>query len=598
MRLVDLSITTGAVLLIAGLTGAPSLASATHPRNASFSGGSTILVGDGGITTGPDGALWFNGESAIDRISTSGVATVYTSNGIMGTDGITVGPDKALWFTDLNNSIGRITPGGAVTIYTSPEIRQPEGIVTGPDGALWFTNVGNNSIGRITTSGRITDYTGPGIDNPRAITAGPDGALWFTNEGSGLRRGSIGRITTSGKITIYTNPDIDFAEGITTGPDGALWFASYGNFTIGRVTTGGQFSFFSGSGTSSGSSGCPVDIVPQCTDSPRNIVAGPDGALWFTNSDNNTIGRITTSGQATDYTGPGIDTPWGITPGPDGALWFTNAGNNSIGRITTAGVVTNYSLTGASTPPTTAPTTTTTPGSKAKTVYNPILAGWVLGRPANEPVSARVTLPHVSCNTAGEVALWVGYDGLADNTVEQDGVTASCSSAGSDPKYQLWYELYKSTAIFDLSGVDGMNWYQVVKHAPHTPAATPNPVPVKLPVSLKWGDYVDLFVNRISPSRIAGVPLGRDEIFFSIAVYNGGGDELGYWSKPVVEPLAFSPKYNSSECILETPTVVGKGPVNLPEFSAVTFTNCSAIDEAAKSSDLVPFDIETAAHRS
>jgi IPT/TIG domain len=32
----------------------------------------------------------------------------------------------------------------------------------------------------------------------------------------------------------------------------------------------------------------------------------------------------------------GIDEPYGITAGPDGALWFTNAGNNSMGRITTA----------------------------------------------------------------------------------------------------------------------------------------------------------------------------------------------------------------------------------------------------------------------
>jgi IPT/TIG domain len=33
---------------------------------------------------------------------------------------------------------------------------------------------------------------------------------------------------------------------------------------------------------------------------------------------------------------PRIDDPEGITAGPDGALWFTNSGNDSIGRITTA----------------------------------------------------------------------------------------------------------------------------------------------------------------------------------------------------------------------------------------------------------------------
>ena len=39
---------------------------------------------------------------------------------------------------------------------------------------------------------------------------------------------------------------------------------------------------------------------------------------------------------------PTIDRPEAITAGPDGALWFNNAINNSIGRITISGVVTNY----------------------------------------------------------------------------------------------------------------------------------------------------------------------------------------------------------------------------------------------------------------
>ena len=52
------------------------------------------------------------------------------------------------------------------------------------------------------------------------------------------------------------------------------------------------------------------------------ITAGPDGALWFTNWDS--IGRISTDGVSSDYTGPGISEALGITVGPDGALWFTN----------------------------------------------------------------------------------------------------------------------------------------------------------------------------------------------------------------------------------------------------------------------------------
>jgi virginiamycin B lyase len=93
-------------------------------------------------------------------------------------------------------------------------------------------------------------------------------------------------------------------------------------------------------------SGGAVSIPAYGMDGPRDVTTGPDGALWFTNSYNNTIGRITTTGVVTNYTGNGIDTPQSITTGPDGALWFTNAANNSIGRITTTGLVTNYTGTG------------------------------------------------------------------------------------------------------------------------------------------------------------------------------------------------------------------------------------------------------------
>jgi virginiamycin B lyase len=98
---------------------------------------------------------------------------------------------------------------------------------------------------------------------------------------------------------------------ITDGPDGALWFTDLGNSTdrgsIGRITTSGKVTIFSGGGINE----------------PAGITVGPDGALWFTNSAGNSIGRITTSGEITHYTVPGVINPLGITKGPDGDLWFT-----------------------------------------------------------------------------------------------------------------------------------------------------------------------------------------------------------------------------------------------------------------------------------
>ncbi len=65
-----------------------------------------------------------------------------------------------------------------------------------------------------------------------------------------------------------------------------------------------------------------------------DIVAGLDGALWFTEGAGEAIGRISTTGVVSTYTNPELYTPLDITTGPDGALWFTNLSGNSIGRIT------------------------------------------------------------------------------------------------------------------------------------------------------------------------------------------------------------------------------------------------------------------------
>src|SRR5262249_38298954 len=55
------------------------------------------------------------------------------------------------------------------------------------------------------------------------------------------------------------------------------------------------------------------------------ITAGPDGNVWFTDPVANTVGRITPSGQVTEFTSP-IGGAGAITAGPDGNLWFTPGG--------------------------------------------------------------------------------------------------------------------------------------------------------------------------------------------------------------------------------------------------------------------------------
>src|SRR2546429_7016675 len=53
--------------------------------------------------------------------------------------GITTGPDGNLWFT-AGTDIGRITTAGSVTAFPIPTASSgPQGITAGPDANLWLT---------------------------------------------------------------------------------------------------------------------------------------------------------------------------------------------------------------------------------------------------------------------------------------------------------------------------------------------------------------------------------------------------------------------------------------------------------------------------
>ena len=241
---------------------------------------------------------------------------------------------------------------GTIKKFTVPTAGSaPNGIITGPDGALWFTEAGSGKIGRVTTSGAITELTLVGGSaagfGSHPITTGPDGTLWFVEQSAG----KIGRLTTTGVLSQFILPGnihkdevIESAKSITAGPDGALWFTSQNKSPvtfsivsgqIGRITTSGTITEFT----------LPGGGTRLTTPHPTDITTGPDGALWFTDSNLGKIGRITTRGSLTQFTTPQAD-PIGITTGPDGALWFTATffPAAKVGRVTTAGVFTIFTI--------------------------------------------------------------------------------------------------------------------------------------------------------------------------------------------------------------------------------------------------------------
>jgi len=181
--------------------------------------------------------------------------------------GITTGPDGNVWFTTSDAKLGMVTRSGHITEFAIPQpppcttncpispaacapdcLPRAQEITTGPDGNLWFTQPFSDFIGKAVISGdgvSFAEYPPP-TACPRAfrfcldgITGGPDGNLWFSE----TQRGQIGRLVPStGAITEF--PGAVFPLRITSGPDGNLWFGDPGANAVGRITTAGLVTEF------------------------------------------------------------------------------------------------------------------------------------------------------------------------------------------------------------------------------------------------------------------------------------------------------------------------------------------------------------------
>jgi virginiamycin B lyase len=212
----------------------------------------------------------------------------------------------------------------------------PEQLTQGPDGSWWIANMTGERIERLAPSGQLGAFALARDGAPTSIALAPDGSAWFTE----LATGMIGEVTPTGLLLEHPlegAPAGAFGNAepysIALGPDGALWFTEENAGRIGRITTAGsleEFTIPDTAGVPQGDYGSPQ---------PRYISAGPDGTMWFTDGGDDSIGRITTSGQISEYP---IGTPTPASPqgivSQGGLLWFAEAGLRAIGSVDPNGV--------------------------------------------------------------------------------------------------------------------------------------------------------------------------------------------------------------------------------------------------------------------
>jgi sugar lactone lactonase YvrE len=270
----------------------------------------------------------------MNRTTTSGSASISTLNvtGFNKPEAIGVTPsDSSLIVADTkNNQIKKIVNETTVTtlldtngVAGSPLV-SPEGLCVDSSGNIFINNTDAHNIIRIPSGGTAANYAG----------------LYNT---SGMTNGTVSTTTAM----------LNGPEGIFCAANSILYIADVGNNQIRKIQTNvisnvagsaaGTSGFINGNGTAALFSG------------PKGIASDTSGNIYVADNVNNAIRKISSTGDVTTLAGSTAGTagttdgtgtaarfnkPYALTIDESGNVYTTDSGNNTIRKITSSGVVT------------------------------------------------------------------------------------------------------------------------------------------------------------------------------------------------------------------------------------------------------------------
>lgn len=341
----------GLALLSAQVTASVSGGATVAPASATLSMTPTIYEyaaaaassGPYSLAIGPDKQIWvtLSGLGLIEHFvpPAPGVSSLAaTTFGIPGAGsgavplGIAAGSDGNMWIADWNNnSVFYCTLTGTCTALGSQGLYPHANyLVDGGDGNMYFDEsyFDGPFVATTTTHVQTNDFY---IQGGNRLHVGPDGRIWGTSGQGGCCYIpyiiALPTATSSNQTTTTVVMGNDTTNA-APGPDGNIWYVLNSTATVGHLT----------SLTATSPSG-PTFTVPSGSGAgAHDIVAGPDGVMYFTEPSANKIGRApvsaTMTANVTEYAVPTssaglID----IIAGPDGNLWFVESATNKIGKL-------------------------------------------------------------------------------------------------------------------------------------------------------------------------------------------------------------------------------------------------------------------------
>ncbi|PZS04571.1 MAG: hypothetical protein DLM69_01740 [Candidatus Chloroheliales bacterium] len=248
------------------------------------------------LALGPDENLYIADGTAIRMIDASGIIT---SLNMLTTTQFTVwhlavATDGSVYFDGANGSANsrvlKRSPDGSVTVVagtstpgysgdggpaSQAQLSIPQGLAVGPDGSLYIADRDNYRVRKVGVDGIITTVVGSGH------FPGYGGCYSCDGDGGSALQANV-RPTD-----------------LTLAPDGTLYISELNHYRIRQVRTDGIIEPVTGAaqyscyGCGSGFSGDGGLATKAKISTPLQLAVGPDGALYFDDSTNNRVRRVT-----------------------------------------------------------------------------------------------------------------------------------------------------------------------------------------------------------------------------------------------------------------------------------------------------------------
>ena len=294
------------------------------------------------------------------------------------------------------------------------ELRTPEDVFVDSTGNIYIADTGNNLIRKVTTDGNINYIAGAGLLSP-APPVGTIGAYWGDG-GPAISSGlyspvsvtvdSIGNIyemepdpngarvrmislatwnpTTcvEGNWCINTiagnrpngfggdggpasGSTLNLATGIAVDPSGNLYIADSLNGRIRKIPgvagSNPSINTVAGDGVYS-YSGDGGPAANALLDFPQGVAVGPDGSVYFADTDNNAVRKVSPAGVISTIAGNGsagyggdgaagtasqLNAPVGVAVDSAGNVYIADGSNNRVRKVTASGVISTFAGNGA-----------------------------------------------------------------------------------------------------------------------------------------------------------------------------------------------------------------------------------------------------------